>query len=65
MNLKGGRSGKEENSWEAIIVVLMRHDLAKMLVSVNLGEMGGFKISFGDKTQSLLVSWLCEMSKGK
>lgn len=64
MNLKGGRGGNEGNEWEAV-VALMRHDLAKMLVSVKLGEMGGFRICFGDRTQSLLLSWICEMSKGK
>lgn len=42
MNLKGSRSGNEENRWEAI-VALMRHDLAKMLVSVNWGKSVVFR----------------------
>lgn len=37
MNVKRGRGGNEENRWEAI-VALMRHDLAKMLMSVNWGK---------------------------
>ena len=65
MTLKGGRGGNEENRWEAVIVTLMRHDLAKVLVSVNLGEMADLKMCFGDGTQSLLLSQICEMSKGK